>query len=312
MLCNFDLAGAEWVVTAYLCRDPAMLDVVRSGRSPHPVTGSRMTNVSEETIVAEDKLIGLLRDPDRIKELRLTNLKHQLSTATFLPRTMSIRQAAKKANHGGNYREGYKMFALMNELEEKDAKAILAAYTCQCDDATRIGHRHTITCKPAYPLIRNWWDSIDATLKKTRILTNCFGRKCFFMGQIGNDMFKQGYAFIPQSTVVDSCNQAMVRFMEDPSPEFAPAEMRAQVHDSLLFDYLSTDFKAMAAFAIKLGLDYMRPILDYGEPFQLGVDLKVGFDWAKMSEIKLTPDVDALAEKLRVEWDKSKERRTAA
>jgi hypothetical protein len=125
------------------------------------------------------------------------------------------------------------------------------------------------------------------------------------MGQIGNDMFKQGYAAVPQSTVVDITNQALVHFMNDDSRDFVPAHLLAQVHDSLLSDYLSRDWHAMARFAIKLGLDYMHPWLDYGEPFKLGVDCKVGLNWADMIEIKhFTADVDALALELEEAYDK--------
>jgi hypothetical protein len=119
------------------------------------------------------------------------------------------------------------------------------------------------------------------------------------MGQIGNDTFKQGYAFVPQSTVADACLNAMVLGLEDASPEFASAELLAQVHDSLLYQYHSPDFAAMARFAIRLGLDYLRPVIDYGEPFRLDVEFKAGFSWAHLVEIPLTEDEDAVAEKLR-------------
>lgn len=281
VLLNFDLAGAEWTVVAYLSRDENMLSVVRSGRSPHVVTANLATGVDEATIKLEDKAVGLMRDPERIAAIRREQFP-QLFSARFLPRTLSLRQCFKKANHGGNYREGYKMFALMNEMEEREAKRIIDLYS-----------------GVAYPGLHKWWDLTDAQIRKTRTLANCFGRKCYFMGQIGNDTFKQAYAFVPQSTVVDSCNQAMARMFEDSSADFAPAQLLAQVHDSLLTQYLSTDFAAIARFCIKLGLDYMRPVLDYGEPFRLNVDLKVGFDWAHLVEIKLTEDADDLAAKLQ-------------
>lgn len=93
--------------------------------------------------------------------------------------------------------------------------------------------------------------------------------------------------------------------MEDSSSDFQPAQLLAQVHDSLLCQYLSTDFAAMARFCIALGRDYMRPILDYGEPYRLNTDLKVGFDWANLSEIGgfMALSEEALVEKLREVWE---------
>lgn len=306
MLVNIDLAGADWATTAYLSRDPAMLDVVKSGRSPHPVTGSRICGVPEDVILRDDKIIKLNRDPEVIAALRREHLP-ELSTATFLPRTMSIRQMSKKANHGLNFREGYKVFAMTYELDEREAKMIVNRYTCQC--ALR-GLTHD--CKPAYPKIRDWWDSTDEKIRKTRRLTNCFGRTVYFMGQIGNDLFKQGYSFLPQSTTGDCCEHGRRAMVEDGSLDFRPAQLLAQVHDSLLTQYVSRDFAAMARYCIKLGRDYMRPVCDYGEPYQLGTDLKVGFDWAGLMEVKLTDDADALALALESAYDSLRSKQKAA
>lgn len=286
MFLNFDEAGAEWHVVAFLCRDPAMLEISRARRSPHVITAKRMFGLDEETILAEEKLNGKLNDPEAIA----TNRKSfDLSAAKFIPRTMSFRQAAKKSAHGLNYDEGPKVFALQNEIDERDAKRLIHLYK-----------------NVAYPGIPKWHASVDAQIRKTRVLENCFGRRCYFMGQINRDTFKQGYAFIPQSTVADACTDAMVKAFDDVSPEFAPAELLAQVHDSLLFQYLRRDFAAMARFAIRLGRDYMRPVLRYhDEEFQLDVELKVGLDWARMSEIKgfMEMDEETLAEKLREAYD---------
>jgi hypothetical protein len=298
MLINIDLSGADWVTTAYLSRDPAMLDVVKSGRSPHQVTGSRICGIPEDLVVKEDKIVKLIRDSEVIADLRKTHFP-ELATATFLPRTMSIRQMSKKANHGLNFREGYRVFALLYELEERESKNIVNRYTCQCSYRDR---HHD--CKPAYPLIRDWWDRTDEQIRKTRRLTNCFGRTVYFMGQIGNDLFKQAYSFIPQSTTGDCCEHGRRAMMEDGSLDFRPAQPLAQVHDSLLTQYLSRDFAAMARYCVKLGREYMRPVCDYGEPYRLGTDLKIGFDWANMLEIKLTDDAGVLAPLLAEAYEK--------
>lgn len=306
MLLNFDLSGADWVTAAYVSRDPAMLDVVKSGRSPHNVTGARICGVSEDLVVKDDKLIKLNRDPDVIAQLRREHLP-ELSKATYLPRTLSIRQMAKKANHGLNFAETYRTFALLNELEEREAKRIVYAYTCNC--ANFCGGR---ICRCAYPGVRAWWDATDDQLRKTRRLTNCFGRTVYFMGQIGKDLFKQGYSFLPQSTTGDCCAYGMDGMFEDDSADFRPAQLLAQVHDSLLTQYLSRDWKAMGRYAVKLGREYLRPVLDYGEPYQLNTDLKVGFDWAAMLEIKLCDDADVLADRLHEAYDTLMSTRTAA
>jgi len=288
VLLNYDLSGAEWWVTAFLCRDPAMLDLARQNPrpSPHPITGSRMTNLSPETVVKEDKVIGKQNDPLVISALRKEQCPEVL-TSLILPRTMSIRQAAKKANHGLNYREGYKTFALKNEMDEREARTIVTLYR-----------------ERSYRGLLTWYDSIDAKIRKDRIMTNCFGRKIYFMGQLNDDTFRAATAAVPQSTVSDITERAMALYMDDDDESFEPAFMLAQVHDSLLFEYLDLDFDRMARFTLRM-VEHLSPTLDYGEPFKLDIEAKGGFDWGHLHEFKLSPDYKIWAENLRACWEES-------
>ena len=95
MLINFDLAGAEWVVVAYLTRDPTMLEVVKSGKSPHVVTGMRFSDLPEDLILKDHKLVGENRNPELIRSLREEHIP-EIYKGSYVPRTMSIRQAGKK------------------------------------------------------------------------------------------------------------------------------------------------------------------------------------------------------------------------
>ncbi len=284
MLLEFDLSSADWVVTAYYAPEPSMIAVVKDGRSPHLITGSKISGVSEDTVNKEHKLIGLNNDPEAIKEIR--KQLPELSKAGFLPRTMSIRQAAKKANHSLNYRLGYKTFALRNEMEEREAKRIVELYR-----------------GVAYPKLQDWYDKIDKTIRDTRTLVNFFGRRVYFQGALDDETFREATSFIPQSSVFDITGAAIPRLFEDESPEFQPSELLAQVHDSLLVQHRSRDFAAMARFAIKLAFDYMSPTLSYnGMDFTLGVGLKAGLNWAGMTELPLTRDADVLASDLERVW----------
>ena len=290
MLLEFDLGGAEWFVTAFAAREPNMIAVYRSGKSPHPVTGHRVSGLSEEMVIAEDKMfkrLGLGTNPIDIESARKQHMPEILK-ASWYPRTMSIRQAAKKMNHGLNYRLGYKTYALKNEIEEREAKRIVELYRTKAYPGLGV----STAGNPC------WYDRIDKTIRDTRTLTNCFGRKCYFQGALDDSTFRDATAFIPQSTVFDATTKAMRSLVDDESPEFEPAELLVQGHDSLLTQYLSRDYTAMARFAIKLGLDYMSPTLDYGEPFKLSVGLKVGRRWGALEELVLTPDVDTLAGEL--------------
>lgn len=284
MLLSFDLAGAEFWVTSFLCRDEAMLNMARQSPrpSPHPITASRISGVPIDLIVQEHKLLGNMTDPLQIQTLRKEQLPEILH-ANFLPRTMSLRQMGKKSNHSLNYRVGYRTFALVNELDEREAKRIIELYRGK-----------------AYPGLNRWYEEIDNQIRTTRTMENCFGRKIYFQGALNDDLFRAATAVVPQSSVFDVCGEAMEKYMNDDSELFEPAQLLAQIHDSLTFDFRSSDMGAAAAFAIKLGLDYLSPTLCYhGESYVLDVSMKVGPTWGSLREVTLTPDAAVLAKALQ-------------
>lgn len=189
------------------------------------------------------------------------------------------------SNFGLNYREGYKTFALKNEMEERDAKQIVHLYR-----------------DVAYPGLKDWYKRTDEQVRKTRVLTNCFNRRVYFMHQMDDDTFRAATAFVPQSTIVDITNRAMPMVLEDDSVEFQPCHLLAQVHDALYIDYASRDLTGMAACVNKIAMDYLSPWLDYGEPFKLKVTAKAGLDWGHLHEIDssaLESGGEPLAEELK-------------
>lgn len=278
LLLEFDLSGAEWVVVAYASGDANMIGVVESGKSPHVVTGSLISGIPEDLVEQENKLVGSKNDPDLIEALREELPDLYMFPKAFLPRTMSIRQAGKKSNHGLNYGMKFRKFALLNEIPEPDAAIMCDAYA-----------------DVAYPGIKDYWSNTREALKRDRTLVNCFGRKVKLRGEWGNDLFMEAYSYVPQSTVVDSVNGAMCQIFENEEPLFVPMELGAQVHDSLMLQYpvpvCSREWEDLASFCVRVK-EYMRPELEYGgRKFRLKSDLKVGISWGAMKEMKTdTPD----------------------
>jgi hypothetical protein len=284
MLMEFDKAGAEWVVVAYLSGDVNMIDVVNGPDSPHTITGSLISGAPKEFVLKEQKIVGLNSDADVIAKLRE---KLNIEDHWFLPRTMSIRQAGKKSNHGLNYKMSYLRFALETELANPEAKRIVELYHSQ-----------------AYPGISTWWESVRRQLNDNRSLVNCFGRRRRFMDAWGEDLFKEAYAFLPQSTVVDMVNRGMVSLYEDASNDFKPVELLAQVHDSVLVQYPTNDWQAAGRMAVRLGWDYLRPLIQYGQrEFYIETDLKIGHDWGHMYEVDIPNDPEQAAINLEEAWE---------
>jgi len=70
ILIEMDLAGAEWVVVAYLSGDANMLDIIQNKKDPHTVTGMLISGAPEHIVMEESKLVGHNTDPNIINEVR--------------------------------------------------------------------------------------------------------------------------------------------------------------------------------------------------------------------------------------------------
>lgn len=293
VLWEVDKRQAEWVVVAYLSGDANMIQVIEEGRDTHIHTASLMFNVPPRILEREERIVGHNTDADLITEIR--GLDPEIAHyAGALPRTMSGRQCGKKSNHGLNYAEGYIKFALINEIEQREAQRIVQMY-------------HLI-----YPGIRLWYEAIKRQLQKDRTLTNCFGRKVRFMDQWGEDLFKAAYSMLPQSTVVDSLNQGMVKIYHDESLcgiEGANIDLLAQVHDSIVLQVPIDVIRSEAFADIQRRIyDYVSPDVTYsGRTFKIATDSKFGLNWGGyhkdmnplgMREVKSMNELPALLDEL--------------
>ena len=287
MLMEFDKAGAEWVIVAYLSGDKNMLEVIESGESPHVVTGHFMTGAPKELILKENKIVDKATDPDLIEELRRESIPEIFDAAyKFLPRSMSIRQSGKKSNHGLNYAMRYRRAALEWEIEEREAKQMVDLYNTD-----------------AYPGIPLWHEDIRRELRNNdRTLYNLFGRKVRLLGEWGDDLFNQAYSFKPQSTIGDMVNGAICDLYEDDSPECQLADLLTQTHDSATVQYPVDDFVKMAQFAVKFNTMLSPEMEALGRKFTVKTDLKVGINWGHMKEVKLTKNIVQLASDLEKTW----------
>lgn len=187
----------------------------------------------------------------------------------------------KKANHALNYDMGFRSFALIYEIPEKEARFIVSAY-------------HT-----AYPGIKQYYEWVQNQLR-TRTLTNPFGRKRKFMGRWGHDLFKEAYSWIPQSTVADKINRDGVLFIYNNQQWFRHAELLNQVHDSVVFQIpldVGWHYHAEALLRIKQSLE--SRITWRIRSFAIPVDLDIGLNLKDMKSVDIEDaDVDKLTERL--------------
>lgn len=188
----------------------------------------------------------------------------------------------KKANHGLNYDLGYKTFAFYYEIPEVEAKYIVDRYHM------------------AYPGIRQYHACVRSQLSKDRTLTNPFGRKRLFLDRWGDELFKEAYSFIPQSTVADKLNRDGLAYVYYNQRLFRCMDLLNQVHDSLVFqmNYKTFSYIEMAEAMIRLKESLERPIVWRGTSFSIPCDFELGFSLNKDNLTKVKKDEFSSAQRL--------------
>ena len=277
-LVEFDKAGAEWAVVAYASGDARMIEVMQGTESPHVITGKLISGAPADLIKREDEFLQHMTDPDELMRGRAKHVPELLDGEYFLPRSMTIRQAGKKSNHGLNYRMKYRRFALETGLAEADARTIVESYLTQ-----------------AYPNIPVWWSLIERQLEKGRALTNCFGRKRVFYGQWGVELFEQATAFIPQSTIADVVHRATIAYWDARNEVcLNKIELLAQSGDSLLMQWTAPErLMHLVLAAQEIALDFLNPLMEYGgREFRIRTDVTIGQSWGHMIPWKVTESLE--------------------
>jgi uracil-DNA glycosylase family 4 len=205
---------------------------------------------------------------------RMEDISDEEGSSTIGGGLFSERFWGKKANHGLNYDLGYKTFAFYYEIPEAESKFIVDRYHL------------------AYPGIRQYHAWVRTQLSKDRTLTNAFGRKRLFLERWGDELFKESYSFIPQSTVADKLNQDGLAFVYYNQQWFRPIELLNQVHDSLVFqiNYKQFTYIQMADCLLRLKASLESPINWRGTQFSIPADFEVGFSLDKKALRKVPKD----------------------
>ena len=252
MMFNFDLSQAENRIVAYVAPEPNMINAFETKVDVHSLTASLISGLPIEEIVRQEKA----------KEL----------CATLGGGMYTWRFWGKKANHGLNYDLGYRAFALLYELQEKDAKFIVERYHM------------------AYPGVRQYHAWVRAALGKSRILENAFGRKCLFLDRWGDDMFKEAYAFFPQSTVADIINRRGLNYIYYNQHLFRPVDLLLQIHDSIVFqmNYKKHSWEEQAECMIRLKESLEIPLSWRGTSFVIPTGVEVGFNLHKKDMLEVS------------------------
>ncbi len=181
-----DLSQAEARVVAILARDDKLLKMFEYKVDIHRVTSAW---VLERKIPLLDDFFSAI-EPEKCWEIA-NALNKQMKEFT----SEDERQEGKKFRHAGHYDMGKREAASQIGISEAKAAMAFTKFHSTNPNIKNVFHR----------------EIIDFLNRNNRILTNPFGRQRQFLNKWGDDLFKEAYAQIPQSTVSDHVKFAMKR-----------------------------------------------------------------------------------------------------
>jgi len=191
--------------------------------------------------------------------------------------TKEQRKVGKLVRHANSYSAGPKVIADQLGITLREAKKFQENY-----------HNRI-------PQLKLWYKEVQRELGESRTLVNLLGRKHKFLKRWGDELFRSAYSFVPQSTVGDMLNKALVKYYKEFN-DVAPIAL--QLHDAQYVIAQGTG-KAVLETMYNLYSCMAIPITYKGETFCIDVDFKVGYNWGEMVDIELRQSEEEIDEILQ-------------
>jgi len=181
------------------------------------------------------------------------------------------RDIGKLANHASNYCAGPKVIqsaALKYGIEGVDYQMA----------------KHIIeTRRKALPGLSRWWKHVERTIRKTRALTTCLGRRRLFFGRLDdNTTLRDAVAFEPQSVVGDVCNTIFRRvyamYAQLPADDLASPLPVLQVHDEVVVECPDDTVESVKQAIVSAAVVPLR-LNDDMSPLIIPIKITVGKNW---------------------------------
>jgi len=172
----------------------------------------------------------------------------------------------KKTNHSFNYGLGYVNYSLDAEIEQSEGKNHHDKY-------------HAI-----YPGLKgSYFRWVEEDVRRTRKLTNSYGRVRRFLGRMDHHLILQALAFIPQSNTADTINIRGLQFIYEHQNLFRWVELLNQVHDSIWFQIPKhIGFPAMTEILTRIKESLETPLVWKENSFSIPAELKAGHCFGKL------------------------------
>lgn len=221
-------------------------------------------------IINDQKLISLFKHSFGLRRTDRTALNldvHKLTGAQMFgisvdQVTDDIRRIGKTLRHATNYSAGPNVVSSRVGCNMQEAKKLLEMFFNMC------------------PQLRLWHNSIQQSLRTSKILINLFGRKHWFLDRYSDALFRSAYSYNPQSTVGDLLNRALCDHYYQHGEWITLA---FQLHDAM-YDLVPDNLVPRTIDSMRRNM--IRPIFYKDQEFYIDVDFAVGKSWGELEEIE--------------------------
>lgn len=181
--------------------------------------------------------------------------------------------AGKQTRHAGNYMQGAVTFMRNFNLRAQDT-----GFSIDLRAAKAFGDRY----KTLHIGLRPWWNSIERDVRTRGSLCNLLGRPRTFYDRIDSTL-PEAVAYIPQSTVGDVLNTALLRIDADEELRDYDLQLLLQIHDAL-GGQVRTEFldAAMSRMRQLMQVELTNPRTL--ETFVIPIELTCGPSWGECKE----------------------------
>lgn len=273
-----DQSGAEALIVAYLCRKGNFRELFLNGIKVHVFVGLHVfKSIWQEKI--NEGTLDIKCNIEEACSLEISKIKtfpfwKQIDSLIKDSDNWAARERyyyiAKQICHSSNYGVGPGMFVL-NTLEKSQGKIVIA----KKDAEKYLTFYHSL-----FPEIREWHAEVKKQLEATSYLFNLFGYPRYFHknGSYEENMFKEAYAFVPQSTVGTITNIAVTSLQKFIEMHKLDWDILANTHDSYLVQCPIAEAKDCVLVMQEL-IDAQLTAPD-GSKFNMKSEAAMGYNWS--------------------------------
>jgi DNA polymerase I-like protein with 3'-5' exonuclease and polymerase domains len=266
ILLEFDLSQAEAVAVAAYCGDPGMKKLF----GPCFASNYQNGKTPEKIDCHLDRALMILE----VLNEKYSYPEFKSMYVDSHPRAKQMRQAAKAVGvHATNYDVGPR--TVITSLRHHDV------YLNTAQESQLRSNTHS-----RFPGIRLYQTGVQQALHKTRILKTAKGMRRYFFSKLDANTYRRAYAFLPQCTVAEITNDAIVA-MEEPIRELNGFVL-LQVHDSVLVEVPERHVQTAHDLIYNAMVQPIEVYPFFGESdiMTIQVDCKWGTHWGELKTWK--------------------------